>query len=98
MFARELLVTGLRLAARREGVTIPANQLGKAKTAIQAFVVLVLLVAGPDGPLVQALVYLMVAITVISGASYVAGFVRGRRPSVVRLRAHPGVSAPPSVG
>ena len=85
VFARELLVTGLRLAARREGVVIPANQLGKAKTVIQSAAVLVMIAAGTGSAVVQGLIYVMVAITVISGASYVAGFVRERRPSGGRL-------------
>ena len=79
VFARELVVTALRLTARRQGVIIPANQLGKLKTVVQATVVFVLLVADPTGALTQALVYLMVAITVLSGAVYVAGYMRGRR-------------------
>jgi CDP-diacylglycerol---glycerol-3-phosphate 3-phosphatidyltransferase len=81
VFARELLVTALRLVARREGVIISASQLGKAKTVIQAIVVFVLIAAGPQGLLPQALVYLMVAITVVSGVAYAAGFLRGRRPA-----------------
>lgn len=85
VFARDLLVTAVRLIASREGVIIPANRLGKAKTVLQAVVVFVLLAVGPGGALVQALVYLMVAITVVSGAVYVFGFVRGRRLTVLRV-------------
>lgn len=84
VFARDILVTGVRLIASREGVIIPASQLGKAKTVIQTIVVLVLLAVGPGGVFVQALVYLMVAITVVSGAAYVLGFLRGRRMPVLR--------------
>jgi phosphatidylglycerophosphate synthase len=60
-------------------VIIPANQLGKLKTVMQALVVFVLLIADPSGALTQALVYLMVAITLLSGAVYAAGYMRGRR-------------------
>jgi len=80
VFSRELIVTGLRLAARREGTIIAASALGKAKTVVQAVAVFVLIAAGPDGAVAQALVYLMVAITVFSGADYIAGYVRRRRP------------------
>ena len=85
IFARDLLVTGLRFAAKRQGVIIAANALGKAKTVVQAVVVFVLLVAGPQGLLTHALVFAMVAITVVSGAVYVAGYVRGRRGLVLRF-------------
>jgi len=101
VFARDLLVTALRLAARREGVIIGANRLGKAKTALQAVVVLVLVAAGPHGVLPQALVYLMVAITVVSGTGYIAGFLRGRRGqrvSVLRVDPRAAISAQRSLG
>lgn len=97
VFARDLAVTGMRLAARRQGVIIAANGFGKAKTVIQALVVLVLLVAGGGGALVQGLVYLMVAVTVLSGAVYAAGYLRGRRLAVLRVGARP-VPARPSLG
>ncbi len=84
VFARELLVTALRLAARRQGVIIPANRLGKAKTVLQASVVFVLLVADPTGAATLALVYLMVAVTLLSGLVYAVGYMRGRRILVPR--------------
>lgn len=98
VFTRDLFVTGLRLAARRQGVIIAVNQLGKAKTVIQAVVVLVLLVTGPEGALTQALVYLMVAVTVFSGAIYAAGYLRGRRLAVPRVGSASTVEARPSLG
>lgn len=79
VFARDLIVTGLRFAARRRGVVIAANALGKAKTALQSVVVLVLLVAGAGGVVTDLLVYLMVAVTVLSGVVYAFGYLRGRR-------------------
>ena len=81
VFVRELLVTALRFAARREGTIIAASPLGKAKTVIQTVTVFVLIAAGPVGLIAQALVYLMVAVTVISGADYIASYAR-RRPMV----------------
>jgi CDP-diacylglycerol---glycerol-3-phosphate 3-phosphatidyltransferase len=85
VFARELLVTMLRLAARRRGVIIPSNRLGKVKTVLQAFVVFVLLVADPAGMITQGLVYLMVAVTILSAAVYATGYMRGRRILVPRV-------------
>ena len=79
VFARELFVTALRLVARREGTIIAASQLGKAKTVVQTVVVLVLIAAGPAGVAVQALVYAMVAITVVSGLDYANAYARGHR-------------------
>ena len=90
VFSRDLVVTGLRLAARREGVDIAANHLGKAKTTLQALVVFALLLADPAAAAVQALVYLMVALTVISGMVYAAAYLRGRRIMVPRVVSAPG--------
>lgn len=79
VFGRDLVVTGLRLVARRQGVGIAANSLGKAKTVIQAVTVLVLLAAPGEPALVQALVMVMVGVTVVSGAVYAAAYLRGRQ-------------------
>lgn len=98
VFARELLVTGLRLAARRRNVIIPANQLGKLKTVLQALVVFVLLVADPTGTIVQALVYAMVAATVVSGAVYAAGYMRGRRILAPRVATASTAGARATIG
>ena len=94
IFARDLFVTGMRFAARRQGVIIAASRMGKAKTVVQAIVVMVLLVTGTETALIQALVYGMVAITVFSGAQYAAGYLRGRRRVAVPRVARPRRSAP----
>jgi CDP-diacylglycerol--glycerol-3-phosphate 3-phosphatidyltransferase len=93
IFARDVIVTGLRFAARRQGVDVSANLLGKAKTVFQALVVLVLLLADPGGTAVLALVYAMAALTVLSGAVYAVRYLRGRRILVPRVGAAPSGSA-----
>ena len=75
IIAREFAVSGLRIAAGQQGVVIPASGLGKVKTIVQVLAVLALIAANdPDAVWVQALVYLMVAITVASGADYFLNF------------------------
>ena len=77
IIAREFAVSGLRIAAGQQGVVIPASQLGKVKTISQVAGVLALIAASDaDAAWVQALVYLMVAITVASGADYFLNFRR----------------------
>jgi len=93
IIARELAVTMTRAAATGQGVVISANRLGKAKTVLQAFVVLVLLLADPGGTAVLALVYAMAALTVLSGAVYAVRYMRGRRIPVPRVSSAPAGSA-----
>jgi CDP-diacylglycerol---glycerol-3-phosphate 3-phosphatidyltransferase len=85
IIAREFAVSGLRIAAGQQGVVIPASQLGKAKTIVQVAAVLALIAAGDGTAWVQALVYVMVAITVASGADYFLNF-RRRLEEVARSR------------
>ncbi len=77
IIAREFAVSGLRIAAGQQGVVIPASGLGKLKTIVQVVAVLAL-IAAPDykDAWVQALVYAMVLITVVSGADYFLNFRR----------------------
>src|ERR687894_995465 len=77
IIAREFAVSGLRIAAGQQGVVIPASLLGKAKTLVQVGAVLAL-IAAPDheAAWVHALVYSMVAVTVLSGADYFLNFRR----------------------
>src|ERR671937_136161 len=70
IIAREFAVSGLRIAAGQQGVVIPASLLGKLKTIVQVAAVLALIAAGGGAAWVKALVYLMVAVTVVSGADY----------------------------
>ena len=77
IIAREFAVSGLRIAAGQQGVVIPASGLGKVKTIVQVVAVLALIAASDaDAAWVQALVYLMVAITLASGADYFLNFRR----------------------
>jgi CDP-diacylglycerol---glycerol-3-phosphate 3-phosphatidyltransferase len=86
LIAREFAVSGLRIAAGQQGVVIPASKLGKAKTIAQVAAVLALIAASDPGAVwVHALVYTMVAITVVSGADYFLNF-RRRLEEVTRTR------------
>jgi CDP-diacylglycerol---glycerol-3-phosphate 3-phosphatidyltransferase len=86
IIAREFAVSGLRIAAGQQGVVIPASGLGKVKTSVQIAAVLAL-IAAPDehAVWVQALVYLMVLATVVSGADYFLNF-RRRLDELTRAR------------
>jgi CDP-diacylglycerol--glycerol-3-phosphate 3-phosphatidyltransferase len=77
IIAREFAVSGLRVAAGQQGVVIPASPLGKAKTMVQVAAVFAL-IAVHDTTVwwVQALVYLMVLVTLASGADYFLNFRR----------------------
>jgi CDP-diacylglycerol--glycerol-3-phosphate 3-phosphatidyltransferase len=77
IIAREFAVSGLRIAAGQQGVVIPASPLGKVKTIVQVVAVLALIAASDHHDVwVQALVYAMVAATVVSGADYFLSFRR----------------------
>jgi CDP-diacylglycerol--glycerol-3-phosphate 3-phosphatidyltransferase len=76
IIARELAVTGLRSIAAEQGVVISASWLGKVKTALQVAAVFGLIIWYPSPPAVDALVYLALAATVISGADYFLGLRR----------------------
>jgi CDP-diacylglycerol---glycerol-3-phosphate 3-phosphatidyltransferase len=77
---REAAVTGLRMAARRDGTIIAANSLGKAKTMIQTLAVLVLILAAdPYDAWAQGLVSVTLAITIASGVTYALPFLERRR-------------------
>lgn len=73
IIARELAVTGLRAVAAERGVVIAASWLGKLKTILQIAAVFALIAAHPAPLTVDILVYLAVAVTVISGADYFFG-------------------------
>jgi CDP-diacylglycerol--glycerol-3-phosphate 3-phosphatidyltransferase len=94
IIAREFAVSGLRIAAGQQGVVIPASGLGKVKTIVQSAAVLALIAApNEDVVWVQALVYAMVLITVVSGADYFLNF-RRRLEEISRT----AQLAPPSRG
>ncbi|MSW96297.1 MAG: CDP-diacylglycerol--glycerol-3-phosphate 3-phosphatidyltransferase [Actinobacteria bacterium] len=76
IIAREFAVTVARMAAKAEGIVIPANQWGKVKTAIQVLTVFLLILVDPSPAWLDGLVYAMVAITLISGIDYFFGMRR----------------------
>jgi CDP-diacylglycerol--glycerol-3-phosphate 3-phosphatidyltransferase len=76
IIARELAVTGLRAVAVEQGVVISASWLGKVKTTLQVAAVFALITWNPSPWPVDALVYVAVAATVISGLDYFFGLRR----------------------
>ena len=68
IIARELAVTGLRSVAAERGVVIAASWLGKLKTALQVAAIFALIAFDPAPTWVDVLLYVAVAVTVISGA------------------------------
>jgi CDP-diacylglycerol---glycerol-3-phosphate 3-phosphatidyltransferase len=76
IIARELAVTGLRAVAAERGVVISASWLGKLKTILQVAAVFALIAADPAPLWVDVLVYVAVAMTLISGADYFFGLRR----------------------
>src|SRR5436309_8593831 len=77
IIAREFAVSGLRVAAGQQGVVIPASPLGKLKTVVQVAAILAVIATGNHGAWwAQLLLYVSVAVTVISGADYFLNFRR----------------------
>jgi len=76
IIAREFAVTVMRVIAAERGIVISASWLGKLKTVLQIAAVFALIAANPAPAWVDALVYLAVAVTVISGADYFFGLRR----------------------
>jgi CDP-diacylglycerol--glycerol-3-phosphate 3-phosphatidyltransferase len=68
ILVREFAVTALRYFRKDEGV-ISASQYGKVKTVIQSFVLLIVIVAQPSTA-VDVLIWIMVAVTLVTGADY----------------------------
>ena len=76
IIAREVAVTMSRVAASGQGVVIAANRWGKVKTATQVATIFLLIAVHGSPAWLDALVYLTVAITVISGVDYFFGLRR----------------------
>ena len=76
IIAREFAVTVLRTIAAERGIVIAASWLGKVKTVLQIAAIFALIAANPAPLWVDVLVYLAVAVTVISGADYFFGLRR----------------------
>jgi CDP-diacylglycerol--glycerol-3-phosphate 3-phosphatidyltransferase len=76
IIAREIAVTGLRVIAAERGIVIAASWLGKLKTVLQIAAVIALIAANPAPLGVDILVYVALAVTVISGVDYFFGLRR----------------------
>ena len=77
IIAREFAVSGLRVAAGQQGVVIPASNLGKVKTVTQVGAIFLLIaVNDPHVWWVQAILYVSVLVTLVSGADYFLNFRR----------------------
>jgi CDP-diacylglycerol---glycerol-3-phosphate 3-phosphatidyltransferase len=76
IITRELAVTVLRLGATQAGVVMAASFFGKVKTCLQIAAVLAVIAVHGNPPWVQALIYLTVVVTVLSGLDYFFGLRR----------------------
>ena len=76
IIAREFAVTVLRLGASQQGLVIPAGTFGKVKTVCQVAMVFALIVVSGGSLWLDAIVYVTVAVTVLSGADYFFGLRR----------------------
>ena len=84
--AREVGVSAYRTAAGRRGISLPARQLGKMKTVFQLTAVGVALcpsTADPAG-LSLSILWVAVALTVVSGLDIVLAAQRAGRPVTTR--------------
>jgi CDP-diacylglycerol---glycerol-3-phosphate 3-phosphatidyltransferase len=99
IIARELAVTMLRMVAVERGVVIAASWLGKAKTTLQVAAIFAVIAFETTPLAVDALLYVAVAVTVVSGADYFFGVRRhmeeARRGDVISDPA-PGSRATPA--
>ena len=78
IIAREFAVTALRVAVgTQQGVVIPASPWGKLKTAFQVAMVIALIAVHGRPAWLTALIYVTVAVTLLSGADYFFGLRRG---------------------
>lgn len=88
--ARELGVTVLRFVVLHRGV-IPASRGGKLKTLVQVAAIFLYLLPLPAaaGPYLAALIWIAVALTLITGADYVMQAIR------LRFRGESAAAEPP---
>ena len=86
IIAREFAVTLMRVVAVERGIVISASWLGKVKTVLQIAAIFALIAANPSPAWVDVLVYLALAVTLISGVDYFFG-LRKRIEALERERA-----------
>lgn len=94
IIAREIAVTGLRTIAAERGLVIAASWLGKLKTVLQIAAVIALIAIDPSPTWVDILVYIALAVTVVSGVDYFFG-LRKRIEALERERAAAKAKAKP---
>src|SRR3954451_10509 len=92
IIAREFAVSALRVAAGQQGVVIPASPLGKLKTVTQ--IAAILAVIATSAWWGQALLYVAVVVTVVSGADYFLNFRRRIDEARERIASERGGSLP----
>ncbi len=85
IIAREMAVTLMRMGASQHGVIVAASTLGKLKTVLQVVMVMALIAVAERPAWLEALVYLTVAVTLLSGFDYLFG-MRRRFAEVDRTR------------
>jgi CDP-diacylglycerol--glycerol-3-phosphate 3-phosphatidyltransferase len=73
IIAREIAITILRTIAAERGLIIAASWLGKLKTVLQIAAIFALIATNPAPLGVDVLVYLALAVTVVSGVDYFFG-------------------------
>jgi CDP-diacylglycerol--glycerol-3-phosphate 3-phosphatidyltransferase len=73
IIGREIAVTILRTIANERGIVIAASWLGKLKTVLQIGAVFALIATNPSPAWVDVLLYIAVAVTLVSGADYFFG-------------------------
>src|ERR1700691_5840059 len=88
IIARELAVTVMRMGATQAGVIMAASNLAKVKTCVQIAAILAVIAVHGHPTWVDVLVYVAVAITVISGFDYFSAR-RGRVAQAQRHRQPP---------
>ncbi len=76
IITRELAVTVLRLGATQAGVVISASMFGKVKTCLQIATILAVIAVHGKPLWLASLLYLTVAVTVLSGLDYFFGVRR----------------------
>lgn len=79
ILGREFAVTATRLAASQQGIVVSAAAWGKAKTCVQVACVFFLIAIDGSPLWLDLLVYVTVAITLVSGVDYVLGLRRQLR-------------------
>jgi len=76
IIAREVAVTMSRMAVSTQGVVISAKRWGKIKTVFQVVTIFLLIAVSGSPAWLDALVYVTVAVTVVSGIDYFFGLRR----------------------